>query len=260
MRKYRLRRVRVIDIDKVIEIEPAFAERRADIVGATYTPDDESGDAFKYTQALARVCEKMGAKFLYGTQVTALGADRVLEAGAFGRGERTGRLSQFARARHRGQPRLLVGAALAALWRAAEYLSGQGLFGDDPDRQIQCRAGDEPDRRRIQTGLFQSRRPFARRRHRRIVGLFASISISGAARRSCAMCAICFRAQAISPVPPIGQDCVRRRPRTFPISAARVIAISGSIPATARWAGRSARALAIRIANMIAANEGPVVA
>ena len=59
-----------------MEIEPALAERRADIVGASFSADDESGDALKYTQALASVCEKMGATFLYGTQVTALGADR----------------------------------------------------------------------------------------------------------------------------------------------------------------------------------------
>jgi D-amino-acid dehydrogenase len=67
----------VVDADRAVEIEPALADHRTDIVGATYTPDDESGDSLKYTQELARVCEKMGAKFLYGTQVTALGADRV---------------------------------------------------------------------------------------------------------------------------------------------------------------------------------------
>jgi D-amino-acid dehydrogenase len=68
--------ISVIDVDKTVEIEPAFAERRDELVGASYTADDESGDALKYTQELARVCEKMGATFLYGTQVTALGADR----------------------------------------------------------------------------------------------------------------------------------------------------------------------------------------
>jgi D-amino-acid dehydrogenase len=68
--------ISVIDVDKTVEIEPAFAERRDELVGASYTADDESGDALKYTQELARVCEKMGAAFLYGTQVTALGADR----------------------------------------------------------------------------------------------------------------------------------------------------------------------------------------
>jgi D-amino-acid dehydrogenase len=68
----------VINIDRVVEIEPAFARSRADIVGATYTADDESGDAFKYTQQLAAVCEMRGVDFLYGSTVVALDADRRL--------------------------------------------------------------------------------------------------------------------------------------------------------------------------------------
>ena len=68
----------VVNIDRVVEIEPAFAQNRADIVGATYTADDESGDAFKYTQQLAAVCEMRGVDFLYGSTVVALDTDRQL--------------------------------------------------------------------------------------------------------------------------------------------------------------------------------------
>lgn len=75
MRRYGCNRT-VIDADDVIAIEPAFAERRGDIAGATYTADDESGDAFKFTQSLAQVCGRMGGVFLYNHQVTALDADR----------------------------------------------------------------------------------------------------------------------------------------------------------------------------------------
>jgi D-amino-acid dehydrogenase len=75
MRRYGCNRT-VIDVDKVIEIEPAFADRRGDIAGATYTAEDESGDAFKFTQNLAQVCERMGGIFHYNHQVTALDADR----------------------------------------------------------------------------------------------------------------------------------------------------------------------------------------
>jgi D-amino-acid dehydrogenase len=66
----------VIDADKVVELEPAFAEKRHDIVGATYTVDDESGDALKFTQRLAQVCERLGGVFHYSHQVTGLDADR----------------------------------------------------------------------------------------------------------------------------------------------------------------------------------------
>ena len=75
MRKYGCDR-KVISADEVVEIEPAFAEKRHEIVGATYTAADESGDALKFTQALAQVCEKRGATFLYNHQVTALDAGR----------------------------------------------------------------------------------------------------------------------------------------------------------------------------------------
>jgi D-amino-acid dehydrogenase len=75
MRKYGCDR-KVIDADQVVELEPAFAEKRDEIVGATYTAGDESGDALKFTQGLAQVCERMGGVFLYNHQVTALHADR----------------------------------------------------------------------------------------------------------------------------------------------------------------------------------------
>ena len=75
MRQYGCERT-VIDADKVVEIEPAFADKRHEIAGATYTAADESGDALKFTQNLAQVCERMGATFMVNTQVTALGADR----------------------------------------------------------------------------------------------------------------------------------------------------------------------------------------
>ena len=70
----------VIDVDRVVEIEPALADQRHVIAGATYTADDESGDALKYTQELARVCERMGGVFHYNHQVTALHADRASRA------------------------------------------------------------------------------------------------------------------------------------------------------------------------------------
>ncbi|MEJ2624413.1 MAG: D-amino acid dehydrogenase [Pseudolabrys sp.] len=75
MRKYGCNRT-VIDVNRLIEVEPAFAEQRAAIAGATYTQEDESGDAHKFTERLAAVCAARGATFLYNHQVTALDADR----------------------------------------------------------------------------------------------------------------------------------------------------------------------------------------
>jgi len=59
----------VIDADRAIELEPALAPVRDRIAGGTYTADDESGDARKFTQALAKRCEQAGVEFLYGTEI-----------------------------------------------------------------------------------------------------------------------------------------------------------------------------------------------
>ena len=56
-------------VDEAIAIEPALAPARDRIVGAAYTPSDESGDAHKFTQALARLAEAKGVKFLYGRPI-----------------------------------------------------------------------------------------------------------------------------------------------------------------------------------------------
>jgi D-amino-acid dehydrogenase len=63
MREYGLDRD-VKSVDEAIAIEPALASARARIVGATYTPTDESGDAHLFTTRLAKLAEARGATFL----------------------------------------------------------------------------------------------------------------------------------------------------------------------------------------------------
>src|SRR5712692_8644514 len=60
MRQYGCNR-NVIDREKILKLEPALAANIDNIVGATYTAEDESGDAFKYTKALAEICARKGA-------------------------------------------------------------------------------------------------------------------------------------------------------------------------------------------------------
>lgn len=60
---------RVLSRDEVLRIEPALHGFAEHIVGGTYTASDESGDARSFTQALARLCEARGARFLYGHDV-----------------------------------------------------------------------------------------------------------------------------------------------------------------------------------------------
>ncbi len=60
----------VIDVAQARAIEPALAS--VPLVGATYTPDDESGDAQRFCQQLAAHAEQAGVQFLWNTTVERL--------------------------------------------------------------------------------------------------------------------------------------------------------------------------------------------
>jgi D-amino-acid dehydrogenase len=62
----------IISRDELLRIEPAFKNFANQIVGATYTASDESGDAREFTRQLAQRCEQLGARMLYGHQVEQL--------------------------------------------------------------------------------------------------------------------------------------------------------------------------------------------
>ncbi len=63
-------------------IEPALADSRVPVVGGTYTAGDESGDARRFTEALARHADERGVRFRFGQTVAALRreGDRVVGA------------------------------------------------------------------------------------------------------------------------------------------------------------------------------------
>jgi D-amino-acid dehydrogenase len=63
---------RIVDAQEAARIEPALASIGTALAGATFSPDDESGDAHRFTIELARRCEASGVRFLHGHQVTAL--------------------------------------------------------------------------------------------------------------------------------------------------------------------------------------------
>lgn len=67
----------VIDANKAVEIEPGLSHIQHKIAGATYTSEDESGDARKFTQALAARCHEAGVEFCYRTDI--LGFERAGE-------------------------------------------------------------------------------------------------------------------------------------------------------------------------------------
>ncbi|MBL8305154.1 MAG: D-amino acid dehydrogenase [Rubrivivax sp.] len=62
----------VISADEAVRLEPALRHIRPQLAGATYTAQDESGDAHRFARELVKRCEKDGVEFLMSHTVTAL--------------------------------------------------------------------------------------------------------------------------------------------------------------------------------------------
>lgn len=62
--------------DEMVARDPALAPAKSQVAGAVFTPTDESGDCCLFTRALAKTCEKMGAKLMMNTRI-----DRIEVAG-----------------------------------------------------------------------------------------------------------------------------------------------------------------------------------
>lgn len=63
---------RVVSAEEAVAIEPALTQIRNRLAGATYTPEDESGDARCFTVELARHCVGAGVRFLFNHDVRAI--------------------------------------------------------------------------------------------------------------------------------------------------------------------------------------------
>ena len=57
-----------------IELEPALEHSKDPIAGGVYNPDDESGDAHRFTQELARHAAARGVGFRFGAQIDSIEA------------------------------------------------------------------------------------------------------------------------------------------------------------------------------------------
>lgn len=64
-----------VDAEKCLKIEPALAGARALLVGGDYTRSDESGDAHKFTCALAEQAGAIGVDFRYGLAIERMTSD-----------------------------------------------------------------------------------------------------------------------------------------------------------------------------------------
>ncbi len=74
MREYGCQRD-IISASEAVRLEPALAPIADQIKGATFTDADESGDARKFTQGLARWLQNQGVEFATGTTVQGINAE-----------------------------------------------------------------------------------------------------------------------------------------------------------------------------------------
>ena len=87
--------MRVLTAAECVALEPALAARSEHIAGGVHAPGDESGDAHRFTQELARLCVARGVQFRYGCSIVrvetsggrvsrvVLGAGEAIEADAY---------------------------------------------------------------------------------------------------------------------------------------------------------------------------------
>lgn len=71
MREYGCDRV-TKSAEECLQIEPALRHSKLKLIGGTFTAEDESGDARKFTQALADKCAERGVVYRYGSTITGL--------------------------------------------------------------------------------------------------------------------------------------------------------------------------------------------
>jgi D-amino-acid dehydrogenase len=68
-------RARALDRNAVLGVEPGLRFAHARIAGGIHFPDDETGDAHKFTRALAGIAAQRGVAFRFATTVTRLVAE-----------------------------------------------------------------------------------------------------------------------------------------------------------------------------------------
>ncbi len=62
-------------VQECMELEPALRSSRIGLVGGTFAPDDESGDAHKFTGNLAELCRQRGVQFGYEHAIESLSVE-----------------------------------------------------------------------------------------------------------------------------------------------------------------------------------------
>jgi D-amino-acid dehydrogenase len=74
--------MQIKSVPECMELEPALRASRIGLIGGTYAPDDESGDAHQFTGNLAELCRERGVQFGYEHSIESLKIDADAVIGA----------------------------------------------------------------------------------------------------------------------------------------------------------------------------------
>ena len=151
----------LLDPDGCIAAEPALARVRGKFVGGLRLPGDETGDCFKFTNALRDLAAARGVEFRYGVGITGLIADGDRLAGvATDQGQVAG--DAYVLALGCQSPRMLAPHGIAL---PVYPVKGYSLTVPitDPSGAPEI----DGDGREVQGGDHPARRPNPRRRHGR---------------------------------------------------------------------------------------------
>jgi D-amino-acid dehydrogenase len=207
----------VISADEAVRIEPALAHIRPQLAGATFTAEDESGDANQFTRELAKLCEAAGVQFRMGHHITALRE----VGGSIDHVELTNAEGRFQRVR--GDAFVLAMGSFSPLLAAAAGhppadLPGQGLFGDHAGegRSMAHQVSLTDDEFKLVFSRYTSERGGDRLR------IAGTAELNGydrdlnrcAARPSCAAWSSSFPARATRARRSSGPACAPQRPAT----------------------------------------------
>ena len=120
------------------------------LAGGIFTATDESGDAQRFTQELARLAAARGVRFRWGMTIESLVAEGDAMTRRALQSNDASIATEIARRRRvRGRARQLQPVPADAARRAVPHLSGEGLLGDDRHRRPSRRADGVADRSRV---------------------------------------------------------------------------------------------------------------
>jgi D-amino-acid dehydrogenase len=108
----------VLTVAQAVNIEPALAHTAPTLAGAIYAPNDESGDAYKFTVALAERAAAMGVEFRYNTMISRIERESGAVSGVVvndDNGSRTEKADAYVMALGAYSSAMLAGAGVDAL-------------------------------------------------------------------------------------------------------------------------------------------------